>query len=76
FPASPFPPVLLPSRSSSRFFVGFCAGSWSSLALAVGSDLRCAVFLPPDIPSPGWGLVSVGGGWWLWSPVASQLLLF
>jgi len=76
FPASPCPPGLLPSRSSSRCFGGFGAGSWSSLALAVGSDLRCAVFLPPDIPSPGWGLMSVGGGWWLWSPVASQLLLF
>ncbi|MEG3440158.1 hypothetical protein V0288_23715 [Pannus brasiliensis CCIBt3594] len=68
FPASPCPPGLSPSSSSSRCFAGFGAGSWSSLALALGLGLSCVVFLPPGVPSPGWGLVSVGGGWWVSSP--------
>lgn len=76
FPASPCPAGLLPSRSSSRCFGGFGAGSWSTAALALGLGVPVAVFLPPGVPSPLlWGLSSVGGGWFVSAPPA-QLSLF
>ena len=64
FPASHCPAGLLPSASSSRCFSGFSAGSWSSLALALGSGVPCLVFSPCGIPA-GWGLAPVAGcsGW-------------
>jgi hypothetical protein len=77
FPASPCPPGLSPSSSSSRCFSGFSAGSWSSLAFALGLGVRCVVWLPSGVSAPvGWGLSSVGGGWWVSSPAPVQLSLF
>ena len=64
FPASPCPAGLLPSSSSSRVFRGYQAGTWSSLALALGSGVPCLVFSPSGVPR-GWGLSPVSGcpGW-------------
>ena len=78
FPSAPCPSGLVPSRSSSRCFGGFGAGSWSSLAFALGLGVPCAVFLPVGVACPvGWGLVAVGGGWFVSaSPSSSQLSLF
>ncbi|MGB5595481.1 MAG: hypothetical protein WBM62_15790, partial [Crocosphaera sp.] len=77
FPASPCPPGLSPSSSSSRCFGGFSAGSWSSLAFALGLGVLCVVWLPAGVSAPvGWGLVSAGGGWWVSSPAPVQLSLF
>jgi hypothetical protein len=61
FPSSPCPSGLVPSGSSSRCFAGFSAGSWSSVAFAVG----CGVPFPPS-----WllfGFVSLGGGVWFFA---------
>ncbi len=78
FPAGPCPVGLSPSPSSSRCFSGFAAGSWSSLAFALGLGCRCALWLPPSVSPPaGWGLVCAGGGWFLSAPPSSvQLSLF
>ncbi len=77
FPSSPCPPGLAPSSSSSRCFSGFSAGTWSSLAFALGLGVRCLVWLPRSVSAPvGWGLSSVGGGWWVSSPASVQLSLF
>ncbi|MEA5511782.1 hypothetical protein VB715_18580 [Crocosphaera sp. UHCC 0190] len=77
FPSSPCPVGLAPSPSSSRCFSGSGSGSWASLAVALGLGLRCVVWLPAGVSAPvGWGLVSVGGGWWVFSPAAVQLSLF
>lgn len=78
FPATPSPPGLSPSSSSSRVFGGFSSGSWSSLALALGLEVRCVVWLPSGVSVPvGWGLVSADGGWWVSSPPSAvQLSLF
>ena len=64
FPASPCPTGLLPSSSSSRVFNGQKAGTWSSLALALGSGVPCLVFSPSGVPR-GWSLSPVSGcpGW-------------
>jgi hypothetical protein len=65
FPASPCPPGLFPSSSSSRCFCGSGSGSWGSLAFALGSGVPCLVFLG-SLPVPsGWGLFPVSGspGW-------------
>ena len=64
FPASPCPAGLLPSAASSRCFGGFAAGTWSSLALALGLGVPCLVFSPCGVPR-GWGLSPVAGspGW-------------
>lgn len=77
FPSSPCPVGLLPSPSPSRCFSGLGSGSWASLAFAVGCGLPCAVFLG-SIPCPvGFGLQSVGGGWFVSLPsVAAQLSVF
>ena len=77
FPASPCPAGLLPSRSSSRCFGGFSAGSWSSLAFTLGLGVPCAVFLPSGVACPaGWGLVAAGRGWFVSVPPSVQLDLF
>lgn len=77
FPASACPAGLAPSASSSRCFSGSGSGSWASLAFALGSGVRCLVCLPAGVlPPAGWGLVSLGGGWWGSSPVPVQLSLF
>jgi hypothetical protein len=79
FPSGPCPAGLLPSSSSSRCFSGLGSGSWASLALAAGLGAACLVFLPPGVPCPaGFGLRSLGGGWWFRpsAPSASQLSLF
>lgn len=83
FPSSPCPAGLLPSASSSRCFSGFAAGSWSSLALALGLGAPCLVRLPAGVAVPrGWGLSPVAGcpGWFC-CPAAlgsapAQLFLF
>lgn len=83
FPASPCPAGLLPSSSQSRCFSGFAAGSWSSLAFALGSGVPCLVRLPAGVAVPrGWGLSPVAGcsGWFGCDRVlgrgAVQLALF
>jgi hypothetical protein len=66
FPSSPCPAGLRPSSSQSRCFGGFAAGSWSSLALALGFGVPCLVRLPDGVAVPkGWGLSPVAGcsGW-------------
>jgi hypothetical protein len=81
FPASPCPAGLLPSSSQSRCFGGFGAGSWSSLALALGLGVPCLVFSPSGVPR-GWGLSPVTGcSGWFGCPIAlgrgaEQLALF
>lgn len=76
FPSGACPVGLLPSSSSSGAFCGAGSGSWASLSLAVGLGVSCFVFLG-SVPAPaGWGLVSVGGGWWRSAPAAVQLSLF
>lgn len=72
FPASPCPAGLLPSSSSSRCFNNFSAGTWSSLALALGSGVPCLVCLPSGVAVPkGWGLSPVPGcPGWVGCPVA------
>ena len=77
FPSSACPAGLVPSASSSRCFSGSGSGSWASLAFALGSGVPCFVCLPAGVPAPaGWGLSSVGGGWFVSSPVPAQLSLF
>ncbi|HPZ76304.1 MAG TPA: hypothetical protein PK409_08505 [Thermosynergistes sp.] len=64
FPSAACPVGLAPSASASRCFAGYGSGSWSSLAFALGLGLPCVVFSPA--PAPAWfGLVSLGGGWYL-----------
>ena len=77
FPSSACPVGLVPSASSSRCFSGGGSGSWASLAFALGSGGACFVCLPAGVSVPaGWGLSSVGGGWFASSPVPAQLSLF
>ncbi|WP_228024305.1 hypothetical protein, partial [Synechocystis salina] len=77
FPAAGCPGGLLPSARSSRCFCGLGSGSWASAAFALGSGLPLLAFLPPGVsPPPGWGFVSLGGGWWVARPAAVQLSLF
>jgi len=76
FPSSPCPVGLVPSASSSRCFSGSGSGSWASLAFALGSGVPCFICLPAGVSVPaGWGLSSVGGGWFVSSPVPAQLSL-
>jgi hypothetical protein len=51
------------------------SGSWGSLALAVGLEVPCFVFLPPSVPSPEW-LRPLGGGWFVSCTAPVQLSLF
>ncbi|HHP7231694.1 MAG TPA: hypothetical protein ACFCUY_12650 [Xenococcaceae cyanobacterium] len=45
------------------------SGSWASLAFALGLGVPCCVWLPAGVSVPAsWGLVSVGGGWWVSLP--------
>lgn len=68
---------LRPSSSSAACFAGYGSGSWASLALAVGLNVRCFVFLPPEITAPsGWPLLALDEGWLASAPSASQALLF
>ncbi len=77
FPAGACPAGLLPSSSSSRCFSGSGSGSWASLAFALGLGLPCLVFLPVGVACPsGWGLESLGGGWFGSVPLPVQLSLF
>jgi hypothetical protein len=77
FPAAPCPAGLRPSSAASACFAGFSAGTWSSLAFALGLGLAAVVYLPEGIEPPAaFGLVSVGAGWWLAAPPAQQLTLF
>ena len=76
FPSGACPGGLLPSASSSAVFCGSGSGSWASLGFALGLGVPCFVFLG-SVPAPrGWGLVSLGGGWWRSSPAPVQLSLF
>ncbi len=64
FPASACPAGLRPSSSQSRCFSGLSAGTWSSLALALGSGVPCECFFSGWCP--GWlGLVPCSGLSWL-----------
>jgi len=79
FPSGPCPGGLLPSSSPSACFSGFGSGTWASLAFAIGSGLRCLLFLPPMMSAPaGWLLVNVVGtrSWWQYSPMSIQGHLF
>ncbi|MGF1566855.1 MAG: hypothetical protein ACFCVD_02070 [Nodosilinea sp.] len=77
FPAGPCPAGLVPSGRSSRCFCGTGSGTWASLAFAVGLGLPCLVFLPPGVlPPVGWGLQSLGGGWFHAAPPVVQGSLF
>lgn len=65
FPGRACPAGLLPSAVSSRCFCGLGSGSWASLAFAVGLGVPAFVWLPAGVGvPPGWGFVSLGGGWW------------
>lgn len=77
FPGSACPAGLVPSSLSARCFSGSGSGSWASLAFALGLGVRCLVWLPVGVSAPlGWGLLSVGGGWWVACWCAVQLSLF
>ncbi|NMF84635.1 hypothetical protein [Nodosilinea sp. P-1105] len=77
FPATPCPGGVLPSAKSSKAFCGAGSGTWASLAFAVGSGVPCLVFLPAGIAAPaGWGLQSLGGGWFHFAPAIVQPSLF
>ncbi|WP_198806949.1 hypothetical protein [Leptolyngbya sp. BL0902] len=77
FPASPCPAGLRPSGRSAVAFSGLGSGTWASLAFALGSGVPCLVFLPSGVPAPaGWGLVSLGGGWFHAAPAIVQPSLF
>jgi len=66
FPSSECPRGLLPSLKA---FSGHGSGSWASLSYAIASGLKSVVYLG-SIPCPvGWGLESVGGGWFVSSSV-------
>ena len=57
FPSYPCPSIVIPSPSSSRCFCGSGAGTWASLAFAIGSEVKSLVFLG-SIPCPfDWNLV-------------------
>ena len=63
-------------RPSPRWASASGSGSWGTLSVAVGLGVPCFVFLG-SVPAPrGWGLVSLGGGWWRSSPAPVQLSLF
>jgi hypothetical protein len=69
FPGRPCPAGLVPSVSSSACWCGLGSGSWASLAFALGLGVPCCVWLPGSVcPPASWGLVSVGGGWWVSLP--------
>ena len=69
FPGRPCPAGLVPSLSASACFCGLGSGSWASLAFAVGLGVPCCVWLRHGVSVPAsWGLVSVGGGWWVSLP--------
>ncbi|WP_144439403.1 hypothetical protein [Geminocystis sp. NIES-3709] len=65
FPSGVCPSGVVPARSWRSG--SFPSGSWSSLALAVGLDMPCLVWLPSGVVAPSWlcpvGL-SFGGGRW------------
>ena len=81
FPASPCPPTLRPSASSSRCFSGSGSGSWASLALALGSGVPCLICAPSGVPSD-WLLLPVPSApdWYSSVPLSvarpTQLALF
>ncbi|MGV2831981.1 hypothetical protein [Myxosarcina sp. GI1(2024)] len=69
FPGRPCPVGLVPAASSSACFCGLGSGSWASLAFALGLGVPCCVWLPAGVSVPAsWGLVAVGGGWWVSVP--------
>ena len=75
-PSSACPVGLVPSMRSDRCFCGAGSGSWASLAFAAALGISCFVFLD-SLPAPaGWGLISLGDGWWWSYPAPSQLSLF
>jgi len=86
FPSGACPAGLVPSSSPSRCFTGYGSGSWASLALAVGLGGPCSVFLGlaptpsgrsvPVLPPRGWGLASLGFGWWASGSAPVQSCLF
>ncbi len=69
FPGRPCPAGLVPSASSSACWCGLGSGSWASLSFALGLGVPCCVWLPAGVSvPPSWGLLSVGGGWWVSLP--------
>jgi hypothetical protein len=66
FPAGPCPAGLVPSRSGSACFRGLGSGSWAAAAFAAGLGVPVLFWLPASAPAPaGWGLVPLGGRWFL-----------
>lgn len=70
FPAGPCPAGCVPGAS----WVSCGSGSWSSAALAAGCGVPVLLFLGSWRPSSWPGLVSLGGGWWVFGSL--QLPLF
>lgn len=56
FPSYSCPSILSPSSSSSDCFVGSGAGTWASLAFAIGSGVKSLVFLGSIPCPPNWDL--------------------
>jgi hypothetical protein len=76
FPDGNCPLGLLPAASAAACFAGYGSGSWASLALALGLQMRALVFLPPGISIPmGWGFCPVPHcpGWWVITPTQPSL---
>jgi hypothetical protein len=74
-PSSVSPPAgVVPCRS----FRGGGSGSWGSAALALGTERRVLLWLPPGAVPPAWSSVSWSsvGGWWLGVFSSGQLSLF
>ena len=69
FPGRACPVGLVPSGDSWVCFRGLGSGSWASAALAVGLEVPVCLWLPAGLSVPAsWGLIPVGGGWWVLLP--------
>lgn len=68
FPSGACPAVVVPSSVSSVCFCGGGSGSWASLAFALGCGVPSCVWLGGVVPPASFGLVAVGGGWWVSLP--------
>lgn len=66
FPGRACPVGLSVSADSRACFCGLGSGSWATLSFAAGLGVPCCVWLPAGLSVPvSWGLVPVGGGWWV-----------
>lgn len=82
FPSVPCPNGLVPSSISSKAFSGKGSGTWASAALAIGMNVKFAMFLPDDDFVPkgkAWDdlcPLSESLGWWTLRKKPVQLSLF